>query len=390
MVASLSWLAGELDALRDMGLIRQRKCITQLPEGWCEYNGRRLRNLAGNDYLNLAHHPAVIRGSRAAAKAGGSGVTASALVAGRSPWHLRLEEELARFYRQESALLYPTGYAANQGTIAALAGPEDVIFCDRHNHACLVDGCRLSQAKLRVYRHAELERLNVELKKAVHYRRKWIVTDSVFSMDGDLAPLRELSDLAEAHDAHLIVDEAHGFGVLGDHGRGAAELLEVEDRIAVRIGTLSKAGGSLGGFVAGPQNLIDWLWNQGRTQMFSTALPVSICGSALAALKIIQKEPHRRRHVLLLSDRLRNRLRGMGFDVPQGVGPIVPLILKTPEKTLTVAAELETAGFLVGAIRPPTVPEGTSRLRITVNAATTDQDLDAFCEALKPVSGTVE
>ncbi len=383
MSVPLDWLPDAIEPLKTGGLWRHRRCVTPLADGWCEYEGRKLKNLAGNDYLNLAHEPRVIAAMRDAVEAAGSGVTASALVSGRTPWHQRLEEDLARFHGEESAVLFPTGYAANLGTIAALVGSDDVIFCDRMNHACLVDGCRLSGAKLRIYRHTELDRLAAELQKATDFQRKWIVTDSVFSMEGDIAPLGELCDLAEAHGASIIIDEAHAFGLLGEQGRGAAELLNVESRIAVRIGTLSKALGALGGFVVGSQDLTDWLWNRARTQMFSTALPVPICAAAVAALEIVASEPDRRRSVVLLAEDLRARLRDCGFDVPAGIGPIVPVILGSPEWTLDAAAHLAEAGYLVAAIRPPTVPQGTSRLRITVNAACTEQDLTGLVTALE-------
>ena len=382
MSAPLDWLSDAIEPLQTGGLWRSRRCVTPLADGWCEQAGRRLRNLAGNDYLNLAHDPRVISAMQDAASAAGSGVTASALVSGRTPWHQQLEQELAQFHDEASAVLFPTGYAANLGTIAALAGSDDVIFCDRMNHACLVDGCRLSGAKLRIYRHTELDRRAAELVTANEFQRKWIVIDSVFSMEGDLAPLDQLCDLAEAHGASIILDEAHAFGLLGDQGRGVAELFNAESRVAVRIGTLSKALGALGGFVVGSQELTDWLWNRARTQMFSTALPVPLCAAAMAALDIVKGEPDRRQNVIRLAEELRVRLRDSGFEVPAGIGPIVPVILGSPEWALDAAAHLATAGYLVAAIRPPTVPQGTSRLRITVNAACSEQDLEGIVAAL--------
>ena len=382
MSACLDWLPEAVDLLRSEGLWRFRRSVTPLVGGWCELNGRRLKNFAGNDYLGLAHDPRVIAALRDAALVAGSGVTASALVSGRTPWHERLEEALARFQGEESAVLFPTGYAANLGTIAALVGADDVVFCDRLNHACLVDGCRLSGAKLRIYRHGELDRLDSELAKASGFERKWIVTDSVFSMEGNIAPLRELCDLAETHNASIILDEAHAFGLLGEQGRGAAELLDVESGIAVRIGTLSKALGALGGFVVGSRMLTDWLWNRARTQMFSTALPAPVCAAATAALEIVASEPERRQRVISLAEQLRGRLRTAGFDVPPGNGPIVPVVLGSSEWTLDAAAHLEHAGFLVAAIRPPTVPQGTSRLRITVTAGCTEDELDELVRVL--------
>lgn len=377
----LASLQEELDGLRAAGLLRRRREVVSLGDGWCRVEGRRLRNFAANDYLNLAHDPRVVAAARAALDECGAGAGASALVTGRSAWHVRLEERLAAFEGREAALLFPSGYAANVGTIPALARPQDVVFCDRLNHASLIDGCRLSGARFRVYRHDQLDRLERELGKAAGHRRRWIVTDSVFSMDGHLAPLPALCDLAERFDAGLIVDEAHATGVLGTDGRGAAELLGVEDRVTVRIGTLSKAVGSLGGFVAGPRPLIDWLVNAARTQIFSTALPPSACAAALTALEIIQREPLRRQHLLARSEHLRQQLTAQGSPLPAGgCGPILPVILGDADRTVAAAARLEAAGLLVPAIRPPTVPSGTSRLRISLSAVHTEEDIDALCQ----------
>ena len=385
MSESLAWLAEELRDWASQGLLRRRRSVRPLADGWCEVDGRRLLNFASNDYLNLAGDPRVIAAAAEALSAWGVGSRASALVCGRTTWHEQLERRLAEFEGQPAALLFPTGMAANVGTVSALAGPGDIVLCDRLNHASLVDGCRLSGAKLRVYQHTDLSALERELDKATDARRKWIVTDSVFSMDGDLAPLPELCDLAERFEASLIVDEAHGTGVFGTHGRGAAELLEVEHRIAVRVGTLSKAVGTLGGFVTGSQALIDYLWNHARTQIYSTALPPAICAAAVAAIDIIATEPSRRERERLTnaSASFRDQLRAAGVESLAGsVGPIVPVGLTDPEAAVRAAADLEQQGFLVGAVRPPTIPRGTSRLRIVVTTAHTDGDLTRLAIAV--------
>jgi 8-amino-7-oxononanoate synthase len=370
------WLAEEMERLQSAGLLRNRRRVVSRPDGWCEVGTKRIRNFASNDYLNLAHDPRLVAAAQEAMAESGIGAAASALVTGRSAYHELLEEKLARFEGQESAVLFPTGYAANVGTISALVQPGDVIFCDRLNHASLIDGCRLSGAKLLVYRHRQLDKLTAPLQRATGYRRRWIITDSVFSMDGDLAPLKELCDIAERHDARLVVDEAHATGLFGEHGRGVTEAQGVEDRIAVRIGTLSKAVGTLGGFVAGPKVLADWLWNNARTQMFSTALPPAVCAAAICALEVIETEPWRRERVLALAKGFRDDLKQLGLETPPGgVGPIVPIVLGDAQFTVKVARELDDAGFLVAAIRPPTVPAGTSRLRITVTAAHSEEDL---------------
>ncbi len=397
------WMSEELAALESAGLRRGRREIQPLAGGACEIDGRRLWNFTSNDYLGLAGDPRVVAAAQTALAESGVGARASALVAGRTEWHARLEQALARFEGQESAILFPTGYAANVGTIAALVDENDVAFCDRLNHASLIDGCRLSGAKLRVFRHSELETLERELHKAADSRRRLIVTDAVFSMDGDIAPLRELCDLAARFEADVLVDEAHGTGVFGEHGRGVCEQLGVEDRVAVRVGTLSKAIGTLGGFVAGPQSLIDWLWNKARPQVFSTALPPAICAAATAAIEIVRTEPERRTKLWQNCEFVAGTLRVPSVfssdtqvvagqsssdgtrSVPATIGPIIPILLGDPEAAVVAQRKLEEHGCLVAAIRPPTVPLGTSRLRISLSAAHDESALKQLVAALQEV-----
>ena len=382
----LDWLAEALDPLRRQGLIRRRRSVKPLTDGCCEIDGRRLWNFASNDYLNLAHDPRVIEAARSAAQISGVGATASPLVSGRTDWHARLEQRLAEFEGQEAAVLFPSGYAANLGTISALVGRGDVVFCDRLNHASLVDGCRLSGAKLRVYRHNRLEKLRCELEKWAGPRRRLIVTDSLFSMDALAAPLPQLCQLAERYDAILLIDEAHATGIFGNHGRGLAELMAVEDQVSVRVGTLSKAIGSMGGFVAGSRDLIDWLWNRARTQMFSTALPSAACAAACKSIEIIMQELDRRERLLARAESFRRRLQDCEFSTPaDGIGPIVPIILNEPGSAVMAADELEQQGFLVASIRPPTVPRGMSRLRITLSCAHHDEDVQRLADILSRV-----
>ncbi len=386
MPTSFPWMSEELAALKAAGLVRGRREVRPLAGGACEINGRRLWNFANNDYLGLAADPRVAAAAKIALHETGVGATASALVAGRTEWHARLEESLARFEGQEAAILFPTGYAANVGTIASLVDENDVVFCDRLNHASLIDGCRLSGAKLRVFRHSELETLERELHKGAEFRRRLIVTDAVFSMDGDVAPLRELCDLAERFQADLLVDEAHGTGVFGEHGRGVCEQLGVEGRVAVRVGTLSKAIGTLGGFVAGSRSLVDWLWNKARPQVFSTALPPAICAAATAAIEIVRNEPERRTKLWRNCEFVRGELARRGIAVvANSAGPIVPVLFGDPEAVIVVQRRLEERGCLIAAIRPPTVPHGTSRLRISLSAAHDEAALNTLVAALQEV-----
>lgn len=379
-------MSEELTALESAGLWRARRVVRPLPGGACEIDGRRRWNFASNDYLGLAGEPRVVAAAQAALAEAGVGSRASALVVGRTEWHARLEQALAQFEGQEAAILFPTGYAANVGTIAALVDENDVVFCDRLNHASLIDGCRLSGAKLRVFRHTELETLERELLKAADSRRRLIVTDAVFSMDGDVAPLRELCDLAERFEADVLVDEAHGTGVFGEHGRGVCEQLGVEDRVAVRVGTLSKAIGTLGGFVAGSRSLVDWLWNKARPQVFSTALPPAICAAATAAIEIIRNEPERRKQLWHNCEFVRLELASRGIEVVvNSTGPVIPIVLADPDTTIAAQQKLEDRGCLVAAIRPPTVPQGTSRLRISLSAVHDESALKILVAALQEV-----
>jgi 8-amino-7-oxononanoate synthase len=312
----------------------------------------------------------------------GWGSGASPLVTGRGKLHAQLEDELARFEGVEAALLFTSGFAANFGTLAVLAGKGDVVLSDAHNHASLIDGCRLSGARIQVYPHGNVDYVSHMLAQAGGFNRRLIVTDGLFSMDGDLAPLVELAELAERHDALLVVDEAHATGVFGAHGRGAAEHLGVEDRVPVRFGTLSKALGSCGGFVAGSRGLIDWLINKARTYIFSTAAPEAVCAASLAALRVVHDEPQRRSELLDRAKQLRDKLIAAGWDTGGSCSQIIPLVVGTPRRALDLAERLRERGYFVPAIRPPSVPEGRSLLRISLSHAHTDVDIAGLLEAL--------
>lgn len=362
----LAWLDDDLAQLEQDGLRRSLGVRTtpQSPER-IEIAGGAFANFGSNDYLGIAAelgNDNVI----AAIRTAGWGAGASPLVTGRGRYHAHLETELARFEGTAAALLFPTGYAANAGAVAALAGPEDAIFSDALNHASLIDGCRLSGARVVVYRHGDVAHLRELLSATKAMRRKLIVTDGLFSMDGDLAPLADLATLAEKHQAMLLVDEAHATGVFGEHGRGASEHCGVEAAVHIRIGTLSKALGSLGGFVAGQQRLIDWLTNRARTYFFSTACPEPVAAAGITALKIVQSEPQRRSELRARSAELREQFRALGWPMPEHGSQIIPLRIGDPNETMRRAEQLRAQGFLVPGIRPPSVPAGQSLLRISV------------------------
>ncbi|HUE73176.1 MAG TPA: 8-amino-7-oxononanoate synthase [Pirellulaceae bacterium] len=386
--APLDWLDDALAEL-DRQSLRRRLTVRTSPQRGDEIrvDGQRLANFGSNDYLGLASDKAVVSAAQEALDTHGFGSGASPLITGRGVWHQRLERELAAFEGTESALLFPSGYAANMGTIAALVGKADAIFSDELNHASIIDGCRLSGAAVHIYRHGDASHLASLLAAAAAERRKLIVTDTLFSMAGDFAPLREIGELAGRHQAMLMVDEAHATGVFGNLGRGAGEHFGIEHDVHVRVGTLSKALGCSGGFVAGSQKLIDWLANRARSYFFSTAAPEINAAAALAALRIVKNEPRRRVELLSRSAALRARLKGAGLDVGDSESQIIPVIVGSPERALAVAAELRHRGYLVPAIRPPSVPEGQSLLRISVTWRHLPQELEDLASALIAVAG---
>ncbi len=386
---SLSWLNPESSDRSARGLSRSLRSYGPAVPGRIDRDGRTLINFAANDYLGLASDPRVIDAAHRSALQYGWGSGASALVSGWRTPHEELAHALADFEQSESVALFPTGFAANLGTIAALVARGDAVYLDRWNHACLIDGARLSGASVRVYPHNDADRLDAILRRErPRFRRVLIATDGVFSMDGDLAPLPDLVAIADRFDAMLLVDEAHGTGVFGPDGRGASSALGLSDRIPIRVGTLSKALGSLGGFVAGSARLTDHLINTARPLLYSTALPPAAAAAALEALTIARSEPWRRERVHSLGDSLRSSLRSLGWDVPPSTGPIVPLLLGEPETAVRLSDHLRSLGFLVPAIRPPTVPSGTSRLRFSLSAAHREEELEALLKAIGSAPGT--
>jgi len=328
----LAWIAPELAALEQQGLRRRLATRTSAQACRVVLNGRELVNFSSNDYLALASDPRLAQAVAAAASHEGWGSGASPLITGHSQIHEQLERRLAEFEGTEAALVFSSGFAANSGTIAALVGAGDVVFTDRKNHASLLDGCRLSRADVRAYPHNDWKRLEHLLGVAGKYRRRLIVTDSLFSMDGDLAPLDELVALAERYEAMLMIDEAHATGVFGPRGRGVAEHLGVEQRIPVRVGTLSKALGSIGGFVAGSRTLIEWLVNRARPYVFSTAPPAAMAAAALAALEIVRDEPHRRVELLTRAATLHQTLKAQGWTLGLSASQIIPIVVGEPDR----------------------------------------------------------
>ena len=383
----LAWLSDALDDFERRGLRRRLVAREGAQRGeQIRIAGESFANFGSNDYLGLAADPAIAAAAALAIERAGWGAGASPLVTGRGAIHAQLERELARFEGTEAALLFPTGFAANVGAITALVGSGDAILSDARNHASIIDGCRLSGASVAVYRHRDVDHLRELLSASPRTtRRRLIVTDSLFSMGGDLAPLPQLAELAGKFGAMLMVDEAHATGVFGGDGRGVCEHLDVESGVHIRIGTLSKALGSAGGFVAGSQALIDWLANRARTYVFSTALPEATASAALQALEMVRSEPHRRQQLLARAAWLREALQAAGLATGNSHSQIIPVIVGDPDRTMQAAAELRRRGLLVPGIRPPSVPEGESLLRISLSYSHQEDQLRQLQTALSDV-----
>jgi 8-amino-7-oxononanoate synthase len=378
----LAWIDRELAAL-DAQAIRRRLAVRAGRQAArLVIDGRELVNFGSNDYLALAADPRLAAAVAEAARQEGWGSGASPLITGYSRGHLGLEERLAEFEGAEAALLFSSGFAANTGSVAALVGRGDVVFADRNSHASLWDGCRLSRADVRVYPHGDWQRLDRLLTDCGNYRRRLITTDGLFSMDGDLAPLDRLAEVAERHHAMLLVDEAHATGVFGPQGRGVAEQLGVEQRVDVRVGTLSKALGSVGGFVVGSRSLVQWLVNRARPYVFSTAPPSAVAAATAVALDIVRNQPERRQRLLAQAESLRSRLAEQGWNVGNSASQIIPLVVGEAGRALELAAALRARGLFVPAIRPPTVPRGEACLRISLTVGHTEEMVGALVEAL--------
>src|SRR5919199_1064806 len=372
---SLAWLGPELEDLRQHHLLRGLSDFETAPEPEIIYQGRKFLLLASNNYLGLATDSRVVNAATDAVRRYGASTAASRLVSGSTLLHRELERELAALKGTEAAILFSSGYLANLGTIGALVGPGDVVFCDRLNHASIVDAAFLSRARLIVYHHADPDHL-AELLERHTGRRRLIVTDSVFSMDGDLAPLPALCDLAERWGCMLMVDEAHATGVLGARGAGAVELLGVRGRVPIVMGTLSKALGSVGGFVAGSRRLVDFLRNRARTFMFDTALAPSAVGAAIAALRVARAEEERRAWLRQMLAVLHDELVDLGYDVLPPDAAILPVLVGDSDAALDLALALRERGVWAPAIRPPAVPRGMARVRVTLMATHTEAHLE--------------
>jgi 8-amino-7-oxononanoate synthase len=360
-------IADRLEELRDRGLYRRLRLISGPQGPRVLLDGRPVLLLCSNNYLGLADHPRVRQAAAEAAMRWGAGAGASRLISGNMSLHRRLEARLAEFKGYESALLFGSGYLANMGAIAALARRGEVVFSDELNHASIIDGCRLSRAETFVYRHRDTEHLAWGLREA-EGRGALIVTDGVFSMDGDIAPLEELALLARRHDCRLMVDEAHATGALGPGGRGAVAAAGLSGEVDVAMGTLGKALGSYGAYVCASREIVDYLVNAARSFVFSTAPPPPVLAAALAALELLESHPHRVKRLQANASTLRGALIAEGLAAGGSETQIVPVEVGDAERTMELSERILARGVFAQGIRPPTVPEGSSRLRFTVMA----------------------
>ena len=375
--AMTSWASDLESDLRRLDELSLRRSIITPETGQEPHvfvQGRRYTLFTSNNYLGLSTHPEVIDASIEATRAYGTSVSSSRLLCGSTPLHEELEARLAALKSREACLLFSSGYLANLGLMTAFLNSGDVIFSDRLNHASIIDGSRLSAAKVALYDHGDPSHLEVLLGETPA-KRRLIVSESVFSMDGDLAPVPELLALAERFGALLVLDEAHATGLLGEDGAGALSLFGISDGPIVIVGTLSKALGSIGGFVAADRTLISVLLNRSRSFIFSTALHAGAVAAALASIKLLETEPWRRERSLSMAGALRDGIVQRGFPPSKSVTPIVPLMIGDAEAALALDLRLREAGVLARAIRPPTVPEGTSRIRFNVMATHEDDDI---------------
>lgn len=369
-------LGEELDRIKAAGLYRGFRTI-EGPQGpRVRIGGREVILLCSNNYLGLASHPALKEAAKEAIERYGFGACASRLVSGTMKIHMELEERIADFKGHEASILFNSGYHANLGLITTLAGRGDLILSDKLSHASIVDGCRLSGATFKRYPHKDMDFLEGLLKRSSGRGKTLIVTDGVFSMDGDIAPMRELVWLKERYGAILVIDDAHGTGVLGRSGRGTLEHLGIKDPSIIEVGTFGKAFGSFGAFVAGKREVIDLVRNRARTFIYTTALPPPVCAASLAAIEIVEKEPERRQALLEKASFLRKALKEKGFNTLGSETQIIPILIGDPRRCLDMSVRLLEEGIFIQAIRPPTVPLGTSRLRVTLSSEHSMEEIE--------------
>jgi glycine C-acetyltransferase len=373
-VDALRFLEEELQNLKDQGLYRQPRTLTGEQKPRCVYDGKSVVNLSSNNYLGLANHPRLIEAAIKATEKLGVGSGAVRTIAGQMDLHKEFEHKLAKFKNVEACLIFQSGFTANSGTVSCIMGREDVIVSDELNHASIIDGSRLSRAQIKVFPHADMDGLRAVLQEA-EGRRTIVVTDGVFSMDGDIAPLDELVKLAKEFGAIVMVDDAHASGVLGRNGRGTVDHYDLHGQVDIQVGTLSKAIGVLGGYVAGPQKLIDYLVQRARPVLFSTSLTPAVTAAGMAAVDLLIEKPELIEALWNNAEFFREGLSALGFDTGVSATPIIPVIVGDERKAMQLADDLFEGGVFAQGLAFPTVPRGKARVRTIVTAAHNKDDL---------------
>ena len=387
MTLKTQWIQDELDGLRQAGLFNTIRTLASPQGAWLTVDGQRVLNFCSNNYLGLANHPRLVEAARKALDAYGVGPAAVRSIAGTMELHLELERRLAAFKGVEAAISFQSGFNANLGTIAALVGKEDVIYSDELNHASIIDGSRLSGATIVRYGHADPDdlRRTIEANRDKGYRRSLIITDGVFSMDGDVAPLDRIYEVARDHDMLLMVDDAHGEGVLGRGGRGIVDHFGLHGKVDIEVGTLSKAFGVVGGVAAGKPVIVDWLRQRARPFLFSSAMTAPDVAACLAAVDLLEESDELVRRLWANSESFKQQIRAIGFDTGSSTTPITPIMLGEAPLAQEFSRELFRAGVFAMAIGFPTVPRGKARLRVMISAAHSPDDLHQGLEAFAAV-----
>ncbi|MFD3450353.1 8-amino-7-oxononanoate synthase [Microbacteriaceae bacterium 4G12] len=373
------WLGSRLEEIRALGLYRNLRTMSTPPRSERVIEGKSQLVFSSNDYLGLANENSLVYAAETVLHEFGVGSSGSRLTTGHTEWHQKLERRIASFKQTEAALLFSSGYLANVGVLSSLPEKGDVILSDQLNHASIIDGCRLSKADTVVYKHIDMLNLERRLQETQSYKRRFIVTDGVFSMDGTIAPLDKIMFLARQYQAFVIVDDAHATGVLGENGRGTSEFFGVQPD--VMIGTLSKAVGTEGGFVAGSKVLIDFLLNHARTFIFQTSIPPAICAASYVAFELMEQGQEKRQQLFQRITEVKTGLEEMGFVIKGDDTPIIPVIIGENAAAVAFAKKLTEKGIYAPAIRPPTVPVGESRIRLTVTADHTEEDIQTLLQA---------
>jgi len=383
----LAYLGEQLQAWKSAGTFQRLRQLESACEPVCRFDGREVINLASNNYLGLANHPKLVEASIDAARRFGAGSGAVRTISGTMTIHIELEERIAAFKNVEACVVFQSGFAANSGTVSAVLGPEDHIISDELNHASIIDGCRLSKAKIHVFAHRDANAAEAKLRALEGVPgHKLLITDGVFSMDGDIGPLPELVEVADRYGAIMMVDDAHASGVLGRNGRGTIDHFGVHGRVAIQVGTLSKAVGVLGGYVCGSRDLIDYLYHRARPFLFSTSHPPSVAAACLAAFDILEKEPERIEKLWSNTRRFQSSLRDAGFSTGASETPITPIMVGDAAKAFEFSRVLFEEGVLATGIGYPTVPQGKARIRAIVTAAHTEGQLDDAVEIFRRVA----